>query len=262
MFRNASHETKEKMLQTQLRALAEEIAEQEGEDQGGMDSDEYEYQRAGAECEIDGVTNNLMYHIRTQLTMKPKRVTISVNVAISKTAFVLLFSSRGMRSRITRVHGERLHVKFEPPNSTELFADCIGKKCLASMRRFHGRDAQGNWSTTHVDCRKPITLVWNKKVRSNVTPVGIRVDERESMTVTFSMRTDPLDHNTIKNEMKAEERNDDVKEFLPDSGVKLIATLKQLGALRRRRIEELEKELSDANKKMRKLKKKLLKRGH
>ena len=171
-----------------------------------------EHQKAAATGEVDRLINNITFDMRSQLCMKPQRHKVSVSLDCSRMAFVLLFCDApgGIDLRKSKVLGERLFARFEPPRSTDKFTNMFGNEHASHLRKFHGRDCQGNWSATMVDPDVEIRVVWSKKTKTEDTPLGHRTEEKEIVTISHGIDTCVLDHKTIQETMRNEEKNDEL----------------------------------------------------
>lgn len=245
------------------RLLVQEVVElQEVEEGGesGLDPGLREYNKAAAAAAVDKVANDMIFEMRTQvhahtcihpnrisdiitrqLCMNPKKTRLSVQTPCSRDTFILLFSEHGFDRRETSKLGERFHVKIEAPNSTDQFVGIMGDDYAPSMRRFHGRDAQGNWSTTIVDPDVGIKLVWSRQTRKSKTPTGHRVEEKEIVTVQFGICTCVLAHKDIREVVTEEESKESrPKVFELDDLEKKLLEAKEQAGIRKRKISDLE----------------------
>ena len=128
---------------------------------------------------------------------------MSITVPCERGVFDMMFQHSGCKRSNTK-KGDRLTLITSPPDTTTKLCGFIGMQHMPKMRRFHNRDAQGNWSTTHVDPTKEMKLVWKSKVRSMDTPTGKREDRKNTLTIKFNIDSDVLVHKDIRKVMKEE----------------------------------------------------------
>lgn len=182
--------------------------------------------------------------------MNPRRSKVSVVVPCTEEIFQATFHLVATVVRVTPKLGKRRFVTFECPDGTGKLCECTGKKCLPSMRRFHGKDARNNWSVTHIDSTKPIKFTWSTKAKSTTTPLGVRLEEKEVASMSFSIASSVLEHEKIRDEMAKEEREGKVEDLQSKTNMwKELEFQKELARRRSELLRECEKQMEDSRKK-------------
>lgn len=182
---------------------------------------------------------------------------MSISLPCTRDVFHFTFSATGITKKTTPKLGERYFVSFVQPNSTERFCNVIGKRYMSSLRRYHGRDARGNWSTTLVDGSEPISLTWSCKKKTNLTPCGLRVVEKEMVSVRFGVLTAVLKDEDIKKVMENEEAKDDGAYTSESHRISIINQLedyKELALRRRLRVRSQENHIGRLKNRIKSLK--------
>ena len=133
----------------------------------------------------------------------------------------MLFQDAHIKCASTKDNGDRLTTTFEPPGSVDGLCGCIGMQFASQLRRFHGKDGRGHWSTTHVDPTKDMKLTWGSKTRTSRTPTGILQEKKSVLSIKFYMDTDVLVHEEIREVMKQEEKGKTRKHLWEDPSAQI-----------------------------------------
>ena len=209
------------------------------------------------EARADRFLNNLFYDTRTQLIANPKRVRLNVSIPCSKDIFFLVFGNcPELKEKTTPKLGYKIFLKLKPPNTTQSLLNIIGKSYGPSLRRFHGKDGAGTWSTTTIDPDSDIEFKWYTLKRKNKTPLGMRLDEKEVVSFSFSVTTAPITNDNIKPAMKQEESAKPRFHVVTDlhTGVSFF---RELASRRSMALREKEREIEVLQKRVKRLKRDL-----
>ena len=270
--RKGTEETEKKMREAShaLGRAEDEGDKEENDGQGGVDNEAQHDDRAGLARAMDVFVNNLLFDMRTQvreipfmilclvhshvcicsqLMTNPKRDKVSVHLPCSSEVFQATFCSVDIEERTTKKLGLRRFVTFDGPGSTEGLCNCMGHRHLPSMRRFHGQDARSNWSVTHVDSDRPVKFTWSTKKKSNVTPLGTRIEEKEMVLVSCSIHASVLEHEQVRKQMAAEEKKAEEEQVDADNDVfEKLAMYKELARRRSELLRQCERDMEHMKK--------------
>lgn len=143
------------------------------------------------------------------------------------------------------------------------FVRCLGSWAAPCMRKFHGKDVRGSWSVTEVDPKKDITLTHKTHLKENVTPLGVRMEEREVSLMSFSLTTNACKHDQTFKKMQDEELVADGNErsafMFTDDITKEHLMVRELAERRRRALRSTEKKVTFLEGRIERLQKKTLK---